>query len=221
MSAVNVQPEGKTPVPIREDGRFCTEGYRDGKPAAPCSETDPSKGTGPRHKEVDDRRACVEEIFREHAEPLYRYLQTFRLPDADTYDLVQDAYEKLLQEDALSIRQPRAWLFKVGRNLAINKINRRKRRPSDSDVDNLADSSPGTLSGLIEDENRARLWQAFQDLPASYKEMFELHLEHELSYRQIAGVLGRSEVSVRVAMHRGRKLLRKTCDRQKTEGGRT
>jgi DNA-directed RNA polymerase specialized sigma24 family protein len=39
--------------------------------------------------------------------------------------------------------------------------------------------------------------------------MMELYLEHEFSYRQIAAVMERSEVSVRVAMHRSRNQLKK------------
>jgi len=152
----------------------------------------------------------VDRLFRDHAKELTRYLRTFRLSDEDTYDLVQDAYMKLLDADPSSIRKPKVWLFTVGRNLAINSLKRNKlRRAEGPDPDGMADGSPGALSGLVEQEERSQLWQAFKNLPDRDREMMLLYLEHEFSHRQIAAVMDRSEVSVRVAMHRARSQLKK------------
>ena len=157
-----------------------------------------------------DQRQWVDNLFREHAKPLFRYLRTFRLPEEDTYDLVQEAYIRLLNAGPSEIRKPKVWLFTVGRNLAINMLKREKPRWTDAvEVDEMADESEGALAGLLEKEDRARLWEAFSRLPGRDREMMGLYLEHEFSYRQIAEVLGRSEISVRVAMHRSRNRLKK------------
>jgi RNA polymerase sigma-70 factor, ECF subfamily len=157
-----------------------------------------------------DQAEGVDRLFRDHARELYRYLRTFRLSEEDTYDLVQDVYTKLLDAGPSKIHKPRVWLFTVGRNLAINRLKRnRVRRAECQDPDVVADGSPGALSGLLEREDQVRLWQAFAELPARDQEMMGLYLEHEFSYRQIAEVMGRSEISVRVAMHRSRNQLKK------------
>jgi len=156
-----------------------------------------------------DQGEWVDRLFRDHAKELYRYLRTFRLPEEDTYDLVQDAFAKLLDTEPSSIRKPKVWLFTVGRNLAINLLKRnRTRRPEGTDPDTVADGSPGALSGLLDREERSRLWRAFLALPDRDREMMELYLEHGFSYRQIGSVTGRSEIAVRVAMHRCRKQMR-------------
>jgi RNA polymerase sigma factor (sigma-70 family) len=157
-----------------------------------------------------DQAEEVDRLFRDHARELYRYLRTFRLSEEDTYDLVQDVYTRLLDAGLSKIHKPRVWLFTVGRNLAINRLKRDKvRRADGQDPDAVADGSPGALSGLLEQEVQARLWQAFAELPARDQEMMILYLEHEFSYRQIAEVTGRSEISVRVAMHRSRNQLKR------------
>jgi len=157
-----------------------------------------------------DQGAWVDRLFRDHAGELTRYLRTFRLPEQDTYDLVQDAFVKLLDADPAAIRKPRVWLFTVGRNLAINRLKRnRTRRAEGPDPEALGDGDPGPLSGLLRREESSRLWEAFLRLPERDREMMELHLDHELSYRQIARVTGRSEIAVRVAMHRTRNQLKK------------
>jgi len=155
-----------------------------------------------------DRREWVDRLFREQAKNLHRYLRGFRLPEEETYDLVQDSFVRLLEADPARIQLPKVWLFTIGRNLAINAFQRNRRRPGNSDVENLVDESPGVLTGMQEDQERAMLWQAFLKLSAKDRELMGLYLEHEFSYRQIAGILGKSEISVRVAMHRLRAQLR-------------
>ncbi len=165
-----------------------------------------------------DKRQWVDSLFREHAKPLFRYLCSFRLSEEDTYDLVQEAYTRLLDAGPMKISKPKVWLFTVGRNLAINMLKRDKARRADAmDVDEMAEESPGALADLLEKEERAQLWEAFSKLSAGDREMMGLYLEHEFSYRQIAEVLGRSEISIRVAMHRTRNRLKK---RLRPVGGR-
>ena len=157
-----------------------------------------------------DQRQTVDSLFREHATPLFRYLCTFRLSREETYDLVQDTFVRLLDAGPTKIRKPRVWLFTVGRNLAINRLKREQtRRPDDGAVDEMPDGSPGVLADLMDREDRDRLWEAYAGLPAGDRELLDLYLEHELSCRQIAQVLGRSEVSVRVGMHRSRNRLKR------------
>ena len=160
--------------------------------------------------EFMNRREWVDRLFREHARDLYRYLRTFRLSEEDTYDLVHDTYVTLLDNMPSQVRQPRVWLFTVGRNLAINVVKRRHRWSENPGVEELVDASPGVLSDMLEDEKHGMLWQAFSKLPGKDREMMALYLDHELNYRQIATVLGKSDISIRVAMHRSRKQLRES-----------
>jgi len=154
-----------------------------------------------------DRRARVDRLFQEHARALY--LRGFRLPEDETYDLVQDAFLRLLEADVERVRLPRAWLFTTGRNLAINKLKRNRAASDPADVEGLADESPGPLADMEDVRDRQALWQAFQKLSAPERELLELSLEHEFTCGQMAAILGRSEISVRVAMHRVRTRLKK------------
>jgi|GEM_PF-1133312 len=156
-----------------------------------------------------DQREWVDRLFRDHAEELCRYLRSFRMSEEDTYDLVQDTFVKLLHAKPSDLRQPKSWLFTVARNQAINKLKHDSILPVNPHVEGIEDESLGPLTRMLEDEEQAMLWQAFSKLPARDREMMSLYLEHDFPYRQIARVLGRSEVSVRVAMHRSRNQLKK------------
>jgi RNA polymerase sigma factor (sigma-70 family) len=155
------------------------------------------------------QREWVDRLFRDHAKELFRYLRSFPLSEEDTYDLVQDAFVKLMHKKPSDLRQPKTWLFTVARRQAINQLKRNHTLKNHPNVEGLEDESQGPLARMLESEEQEMLWQAFSKLPASDREMMSLYVEHAFDYRQIARVLGRSEISVRVAMHRSRNQLKK------------
>ena len=160
------------------------------------------------------RREWIDDLFKKHSEALFFYLRLFRLPEDETYDLVQAVFLKLIELKPGNLKQPKAWLFAVGRNMALNALSRNKRFKSASDAPEPVGNNPNALSLLLDDEEHALLWRAFSRLPEEDREMYRLHLEQGFTYRQIAEVLGKSEGAVRVAMHRSRNRLREFLKRR-------
>jgi len=154
------------------------------------------------------RRDWVEGVFRDHADALFRYLRSFRLSEEDTYDLVQTVFLKLLDARPASLREARAWLFTVGRNLAINALARNSRYGETSKAEDPPDKAPGALETLLADEENRRLWGLFRLLPPEEQEIFRLHCEHGLSYAEIGRVVQKATGAVKVAVHRARARLR-------------
>jgi RNA polymerase sigma factor (sigma-70 family) len=59
----------------------------------------------------------------------------------------------------------------------------------------------------------SRLWEAVDRLSPQQRAAILLHVQEELPTSQIAMVLGCSEATVRVHLHRAIGILRKTVDR--------
>ena len=161
-----------------------------------------------------DRREWVDRLFQEHGDALFRYLRSFRLPEDETYDLVQSVFLKLIEVKPTKLKQPKAWLFAVGRNMAINALGRAKRTSAVPESFEPPGDEPSPLDRLLEGEAYARLWQAFSQLPERDREMIRLSLEHGLTHEQIAEVTGTTRGAVKVAMHRNRHKLRELVGRQ-------
>lgn len=72
----------------------------------------------------------------------------------------------------------------------------------------------------VHGETKALLHEALAELSESYQEIIELRDLEELSTEEVAEKLGLTRVNVRVRLHRARKELRATFERQVEPGYR-
>jgi RNA polymerase sigma-70 factor (ECF subfamily) len=97
----------------------------------------------------------------------------------------------------------RVWLFQIARRAISNERRRARRRleaPLEVAEAVAAGDDPATVAARREMALRA--WDAVQRLPAERRRAVVLRFVEEMTTREIAGVLGRSEGAVRVLMHR-------------------
>ncbi len=97
----------------------------------------------------------------------------------------------------------RVWLFQITRH-AISNERRRSRRRLEAPLEVAealpAGDDPATVAAKRDITVRA--WDAVQRLPAERRRAIVLRFVEEMTTREIAAVLGRSEGAVRVLMHR-------------------
>lgn len=127
-------------------------------------------------------------------------------------DVVQHAFLRLCEQDETQIGPHLApWLFTVCRNRAMDLIRERCRR---EDLEGVHKAN-GHVAGFERDPAAAaedgdlhcELRVLLARLPEAQREAIDLWAQG-LAYREIADVLGRPEVGIRVLVHRGLKCLR-------------
>ena len=98
----------------------------------------------------------------------------------------------------------RVWLFRIARNVLRNERRWNVRHPE------APIEAAWAIPALDDVEARAasreeadRAWRAVARLPRDRRSALVLRFVHEMSTREIAAVLGRSEGAVRVLIHRG------------------
>lgn len=140
-------------------------------------------------------------LFREYYDELLSYL-TLRLRSRDqARDLTQETFARVLAQDpSVTIRQPRAFLYKTAMNLTIDLFRRKQRHVEESlDAEELRDvlATPAQQCALAESKEESRLlYEAVLELPPRCREVFLLHLFKDLSHAEIAAQLGISKSMV-------------------------
>jgi RNA polymerase sigma-70 factor (ECF subfamily) len=115
----------------------------------------------------------------------------------------------------------RVWLFQIARNEVAGERRRARRRPVEPIGETLGAMVADPLN--VEDEairrDQARAaWRAVGRLPGERRQAMVLRFVEELSTAEIAGVLGKSEGSVRVLIHRALKSVANELGAAKRSG---
>lgn len=166
----------------------------------------------------------LEELFRRYR--LHAYRVAFRLlgNEADALDAVQEGFVKALTH--LSGFQRRSsfktWLLRVVYNAALDLGRQRGRREMLSlDTSGATDGSNSGLLvgdetglGLEQADLRQALQQALATLSDVQRQTFVLHADAELTYREIAEVMGTSIGTVMSRLYYARQKLRALLSEQ-------
>jgi RNA polymerase sigma-70 factor (ECF subfamily) len=163
-------------------------------------------------------REALEELFQRYRLLAYRVAQRFLGNEADALDAVQEGFVKALTH--LPSFQGRSsfktWLLRVVSNAALDLGRQRGRRealsldafrPADQEkVQPLTGEDPA--AGLERADLRRLLDLALATLPEAQRQTFILHADGELSYREVAEVLGISIGTVMSRLYYARQKLR-------------
>jgi RNA polymerase sigma-70 factor, ECF subfamily len=176
-----------------------------------CTDSEPSDGLIRRYLEGD--RQAGQEFVRRHADLVYGLACRLCGSVEEAGDAAQETFLNLLQalpgfrgECALT-----TWIYRIALNTCSARLRQRRRqrareRPLETEP---AADRPSSLEILEQEERRARLRRAVDQLPAEYRTVVVLHYLQELKYEEIAQMLAVPEGTVKVRLFRARQLLQR------------
>ena len=165
-------------------------------------------------------REAFHEIYLAHHAALYRFAWSETGSEDDARDVVQETFIRAW--GALgSFRGESSllhWLFRIARNLVIDRARARKRRgevsldaPLNDEGSTLADRVPARQAGPAEsaerEQERARFHAAIAALSADHRAVFLLREWEGMPYEGIAVRLGINLGTVRSRLARAREAL--------------
>ncbi|HMG34583.1 MAG TPA: sigma-70 family RNA polymerase sigma factor [Blastocatellia bacterium] len=165
-----------------------------------------------------------EDVFEEVYPALCRFLEGFTGKSGVAQELAQESFLRLIRSgaDAVPRAEIRFWLFKVARNLALNELNRRNMQTRL--IDRVASAFRAVIPDPHQELEHAERQQAVaelvQTLPEHQRAALLLREQEEMSYSEIARVLGVSEAKVRVDLFRARTALREGLREPRKAAGR-
>ena len=165
-------------------------------------------------------QATFAEQAMEYMGPLYTAALRMTRNAADAEDLVQETYLK-------------AWLYRILTNTFINSYRSKKRRPDESELDEVEDLYLYRRLGAVEEAMAARsaedeLMDLFTDdevkaaldsLPEAFRLAVYFADVEGFSYKEIAEILDIPIGTVMSRLHRGRKAMQKELYKYAIEHG--
>jgi RNA polymerase sigma-70 factor (ECF subfamily) len=165
---------------------------------------------------------AFEFLLSRHQKPIYEFILRSVGPynTALAEDLAQETFLRVVKQ-AKSYEQRAkftTWLYTLARNLCIDNSRRmvhRKTRSLDQPDDEgqtllerTADKGPAVDRKVIGQQLQTRLQQAIDSLPEDQREVFLMREQADLSFKEIAEVIGISENTVKSRMRYALEKLR-------------
>src|SRR3989344_8045319 len=172
----------------------------------------PMKPNSPRAQKI------FEKAYAENTDALFRFAY-YRVSDREqALDIVGDAFvrfwETLSREE---VKEPRAFLFKVTRNLIIDWYRKKKSIPVQDfgetagpaeNAEKFMDMFAGDLAGADVLSEARLVIEKIRTLEPIYRETLYFRFVEELSPKEISEITGEHTNLISVRVNRGLKLLK-------------
>jgi len=161
----------------------------------------------------------------EHMPSLYTAALRMTRNPTDAEDLVQETYLKAYRgfggfQEGTNLK---AWLYKILTNTFINTYRAKKRRPNESDIEDVEElylyhrlggleavaAGRSAEDQVLEHVTDAEVKKALESLPEQFRIAVLLGDVEGFSYKEIAEILDIPIGTVMSRLHRGRKALQK------------
>lgn len=166
--------------------------------------------------------AAFTELVEKYNQPVMNLAYRTVHDPTEAEDLAQNVFVQVFKSASRykSTAKFSTWLFTIARNLCLNEIRRRSRHPAESidaphpeqedqplqQIEDRKTASPP--ESLLQRELAQKIERALADLPENQRSAILLCRQEELSYEEIAEVLGCSVSATKSLIHRGRETLK-------------
>ena len=170
-------------------------------------------------EKVDGSEVAFETLYRESRDDVYAYVAGLLRDRSAAEEVTSQAFERAWRKRRQIDRKrgtPRAWLFGIARNAALDELRRRSKLLSRQDEDgppqhhaDLGSPAGNPVEAVID---RAFLQQALDSLSGRERELVALKFFAGLSNAEIATVIRTSETNAGTRLHRVLEKLRRSID---------
>jgi RNA polymerase sigma-70 factor (ECF subfamily) len=159
----------------------------------------------------------AEAIGIEYLDGLYGYALVLTRNHAEAEDLVQETYVRAIQAMGRlrAGSNVKGWLFTILRNVWLNQLRKRRNSPQmieleggDGVVNGVVEPSKNSYDLYVSKTETERVRASIQELPIEFREIILLREYEDLSYQEVASVLGCPVGTVMSRLARARAKLR-------------
>lgn len=151
-------------------------------------------------KSGDD--AAFRELMGRYMDQIYNFVRQYARAEEDAEDIAQDAFFKAWKhiKRFTTGKAWKPWLFAIARNTALDHL-KKKRAMAFSELDDaendlafadtLADTEPLPSEAFERSQSAEMVEKAMSVLHPDHRTVLVMHYHHEMTFDEIAGVMGK------------------------------
>lgn len=154
----------------------------------------------------------IEEIYKKYAPYVRNYIWGLCRNSDIADDITAEVFCKAIENiDSFNHGRIQTWLCAIARNTYLDYIKKAeyKNQYLSKEMEENIEDNCGTVEEIFfKNNDRITLYEQIQRLDAQMKDVVYLRIYGELSFKEIAGILGKSENWARVTFYRSKNKLK-------------
>lgn len=154
----------------------------------------------------------IDQIYREHAIPLKRYVFSLCKNNDMADDITADTFYKAIKNiDSFQGGRIFTWLCAIAKNTYLDYVKRHSYSMEiqvEEMEERISDDNPSPEQLLLKKDEQMVLYRMIQKLDAEAKDVVYLRIFAELSFKEIADIVGKSENWARVVFYRSKSKMK-------------
>ena len=153
-----------------------------------------------------------EKLYEAYYMRVFSFVMTLAGDRAQAEEITQETFFRAFSKrsDFRGESDEATWLCAIARNLFLDE--KRRQGKQEALPEELPDTGKGIEQTAADRDTSFRIHMALHALEEPYREVFELRVFGELSFREIGMIFGKTENWARVTYHRARLRLQERMD---------
>ena len=153
-----------------------------------------------------------EKLYETYYMRVFSFAMTLAQDRAQAEEITQETFFRAFSKQSgfRGDSDETTWLCAIARNLFLDEKRRQGR--SEPITEEMPDTGKGIEQSAVDRDTSFRIHVALHALEEPYREVFELRIFGELSFREIGMIFGKTENWARVTYHRARLKLQERMD---------
>lgn len=156
---------------------------------------------------------ALEKMYETCYMKVYSFVMTLAGNKDTAQEITQETFFRAMtsKEPFRGESQQLSWLCAIAKNLYTDQLRHDSHFAGELPEDR-PDSSGSIEQALADEDQSFRIHKALHELEEPYKEVFQLRVFGELSFKQVGDIFRKTESWARVTYHRARMKLKERLD---------
>ncbi|MEG0615652.1 MAG: RNA polymerase sigma factor [Oscillospiraceae bacterium] len=166
---------------------------------------------------LNGEKTALRELIERHANNLTFYINGYTHNISEAEDLMLEAFARIVAKSPhFDERGFKPYLYKIGRNLALRFISKNRGQNSFSFEDlDCEVGSAELLEDVLQTKERDRILHiSMTQIQTDYREVLYLLYFENLSYKEAAAIMNKSEKQIANLVYRGKLALRPILEKE-------
>ena len=151
----------------------------------------------------------LEQIYREHATTVYRYLFSLTNNSDLAEELTQETFYRAINSIGTynGTCKISVWLCQIAKHIWYQELDRKKKRATEKFDENTPSNEMSPEDATVFKDDKLALYRAINLLSVPMREVVYMRITGELSFAEIGEIMNKNETWARVTFYRAKQKL--------------